>query len=63
MKAQSYFLATGVIFAAIAIMHVLRIVNGWPFTMGSVSVPMWVSVLGVIIPGSLSIWAFKLNGS
>lgn len=43
-----------VVFAIVALAHLLRLVYGWEITIAGWVVPMWVSVLGLIVTGGLS---------
>ncbi len=42
------------IFILIAVVHLLRLVYGWEATVNSVVIPMWVSVMGLLIAGALA---------
>jgi hypothetical protein len=42
------------IFALIAIVHIYRLVTNFQVIIGSHTIPMWVSYVGVIIPALLS---------
>ena len=59
MSQKSYYSVTGGIFLIIAVLHLLRVVNGWPADIGTFSVPMWLSWLGVLLAGYLSYNGFK----
>jgi hypothetical protein len=48
----------GCLFALVAIAHLLRLIYKTEVMIGSVSLPMWVSVWGVIIPALLAAWMF-----
>ncbi len=43
-----------IVFALVAIGHLLRILNGVPVTIGDWDVPQWVSLLGILIPGLIA---------
>jgi hypothetical protein len=43
-----------VIFALIAIIHLVRLILGWEVTVNAVTIPMWVSVLGLIVAVGLA---------
>lgn len=45
--------------AAVSLAHLLRIVFEIPVTVSDVAVPMWVSGLGVVVPGLLAWLLFK----
>ena len=57
---RSYLLISGLLFAAMTLLHLLRLVYGWPAQIGAWTVPLWVSWLGLIVAGCLCIWAFAL---
>lgn len=60
MDSRPYLLVSGLVFAVVAVLHLLRVVNGWSFQLGPLDLPMAVSWLGAIVPGILSVWAFRL---
>ena len=47
------------VLALVAVFHLLRIIFQVQVTAGSVEVPMWASVLGVIGPGALALWLWR----
>ena len=57
---RSYFITSGLIFAAVAILRFLRLTNDWDFVLGSWSIPRWASWVGTVIPACLSAWALCL---
>ena len=56
-----YLVLSGTLFSLIAALHALRLLQGWPATVATWSVPLWVSILGVAVPGALAAWAFRLK--
>jgi hypothetical protein len=38
----------------------LRLLYGWPAQVGAMAMPLWVSVIGLIVAGVLCAWAFAL---
>jgi len=52
-----------VIFALFAIGHVVRLVNQAQVTVATHQVPMWVSVVALIIAAILSIWMWRLSSA
>ncbi len=56
---SSYHLVSAVIFALIAVGHAIRAAMGWPFLIGGVVVPDWVSWVAVFAAGALSAWGFR----
>jgi len=63
MKKQTFFALTSFIFALVALMHVFRLVYSWPAVMGSWNIPIWVSMIGVVVAGFLSYSAYRLMKS
>jgi uncharacterized membrane protein len=48
-----------ILFAVVSIAHLLRIVFDVPVTVADESIPMWVSVIGVVVPGMLAWLLFR----
>ena len=63
MGHKDYLRASGILFTFVALVHLIRIFNGWSFSIGDMMIPMWASWLGVIIPGALAFWSFNLKGA
>ena len=57
--ARPYLIISATIFTLVAILHLLRIVNGWAFQFGPYLIPMWFSWLGTFLPAALAAWAFR----
>jgi len=60
MNRRAYLVISGIIFGAVAVLHLLRVVNSWAFQLGPWWFPMWVSWLGFMVPALLCLWAFWL---
>jgi hypothetical protein len=54
MDQKTFVLLAGVIFAIVALAHLLRIFMDWPIVIDNWSVPMWLSWIAVVIAGGLS---------
>ncbi len=61
MGHKEYCVVSGTLFALVALAHLLRIVYGMSVQVGEYVVPMLVSWIGLIIPGVLAVWAFRLK--
>ena len=61
MSEKLYLTISGVIFAIIGLLHLLRILFQWPAMVGVWSVPLVISVMAVIVAGILTFWAFRLS--
>ena len=61
MQRKIYLLVTAVIFSIIAILHFLRALFYWPSEIGTLVIPIWVSLLTVIIAVYLVVVALSLS--
>ena len=57
---RTYLFASGAIFTLVALVHIVRLIEGWTVTVGPFAAPMWVSWLGIILARVLAVWAFTL---
>jgi hypothetical protein len=60
MNGKSYCIISGALFCLVAIVHLLRIGNDVAVVIDGYPLPMLASWLGVIVPGALAAWAFRL---
>ncbi len=51
----------GVIFLAVSIVHLLRVILKFEVIIAGYALPIWVSTLGFIFPLFLSLWMFKIS--
>ena len=58
---RRYEQVSGTIFAVIALAQLTRSLLGWPAQVGSVSIPIWLSIIAFLITGSLAIWALRVS--
>ena len=61
MGYRPYCLVSGVLFALVALAHLLRIVNDIPVLVDDYDVPMLLSWIGFAVPAGLAVWAFRLK--
>ena len=54
--AKAYIAISAVIFAIVAIGHVVRIVQGWQVQLGDLGVAMSVSWAALIVSAALAVW-------
>ena len=57
---RAYIGVTGVLFGAIALVHVARLILGWPAQIAGWDIPIWLSWIAILVPGALCIWAIRL---
>jgi uncharacterized protein YacL len=58
MSQRSYALIAGVVFLLIALGHLLRVVYGVSFVVYDIPIPMWASLVAVVVMGFLAYEGF-----
>lgn len=52
---KPFTLLAVLVFASVALVHLLRLVFGWEVTINGAAVPLWMSVLGIVIAAGLAV--------
>jgi uncharacterized membrane-anchored protein YitT (DUF2179 family) len=60
MNQKTFVMLAGVIFAIVALAHLLRIFMDWPIVIDNWTVPMWLSWIALVIAGGLSGFGLSL---
>ncbi len=60
MTIKAYLLVSGIFFFLVAGLHLARLVYQVPVQVGAWIAPVWMSFGGFIVPGILSVLAFRL---
>ena len=60
MTQRTYNQISGILFGLIALLHLVRLLKGWPAVIGAWTAPLWLSVVVVLIVGFLAYSAWKL---
>ena len=50
-----------ILFALVSVMHILRLVLRTEVTVGGTAIPQWVSVVGCIVAGGISVAVWREN--
>lgn len=61
MNTRTYLRTTGAVFLIIEVLHLARLLYGWEAVIGGFRVPLWWSVVAVIVAGTLAYQAFRLD--
>jgi len=61
MSQRTFSLIVGVVFLLIALGHLLRVALGATLVVEGIAVPMWPSILAVIVMGYLAFEGFRLS--
>ena len=59
---ERYVAASALLYAILAVMHLVRIINRWSVVIGPNNVSMNVSWLALVVSALLSIWGFAQLG-
>jgi hypothetical protein len=57
---RAYVQTSGLLFGLIAIGHLYRVFRHWPADLAGHVVPLWLSWIGLVLAGGLSLWALRL---
>jgi hypothetical protein len=57
---KSYIAISAIIFALVAIGHLVRIVQGWQVQLGDIGVAMSVSWIALVVSAALAVWGAML---
>ena len=60
MKDKPYLIVTGVLFGLITIGQLARLTYQIPVQIGEINVPLWPSLIAVVLAFALCVWAFRL---
>jgi hypothetical protein len=60
MKPKTYILITDTLLTVVTILHATRAVFHWPVQIGTWNLPMWMSIVGMLVTGTLASIGFSL---
>ena len=63
MSLKTFLLLASIIFAIVALAHLLRVFMGWPIIIDNWTVPMWLSWIALVIAGGLGFFGLRLARS
>jgi hypothetical protein len=61
MDQKTFLIVAGIIFAVVALFHLVRIYMDWPIVIADWSVPKSVSWVALIVAGGLAFFAFRFT--
>ena len=61
MKQKTFALVGGIIFLAVSLLHLSRVIWGWPAVFGDWTAPMWISWFGFAVAGYLAYQGLRLS--
>ena len=60
MKMKNYLIVSTLLFTLIGIIHLIRFTLGWQAEIGTWMVPLWASLLAVVVCGGFAAWGMSL---
>jgi hypothetical protein len=57
---RAYVQVSGVVFALVALGHLLRLVRRWPLLIAGRPLPALVSLIVLVVTGAMAVWAWRL---
>jgi hypothetical protein len=61
MTARNFAQLAATIFAIVVVLHVVRVLAGWPVTIGTLSIPFWASWVAIPVAALLAWLGFKAS--
>ena len=61
MDQKAFSLVAGLIFAMVALFHLMRIFAEWTVIIRDWSIPMWVSWIALVVAGGLALLGLRLS--
>jgi len=61
MVASTYSLLCALIFTLVAALQLVRAIRGWPVTVGTTSIPLWVSWIACVVAAILAWLGFAAS--
>ncbi len=60
---KPFTLAAVIVFAVVAIVQLTRLILGWEVVVNGVAIPMWASVIALVVAGGLAAMVARENRS
>ena len=61
MDQKTYNTITAALFLVMGMLHLLRIIFGWPAQIGGLDIPLWASWLALPVTGALAYSGLRQN--
>jgi len=61
MDQKTFSLVAGLIFAVVALFHLVRVFEEWTLIVGDWSVPKWVSWVALVVAGALALIGLRIS--
>jgi len=61
MKLKTYLLISSLLFSLFGVAHILRLVFRWGAAINHHDVPMWISVIAIVVAETLAVFGARLR--
>lgn len=61
MTSRTYCMVSALVFALVAIAHLVRAASGWPVQIAGWQAPTSISWLAVVVAGGLAVWGLRAS--
>jgi uncharacterized membrane protein YdbT with pleckstrin-like domain len=62
-RTRPFTMIVAIIFAIMALLHLYRLFTHFQVVLGSHTIPMWASYVGIVIPGLLALMLYRESRS
>lgn len=56
---KRYARVTGIFFSMMTVLQLTRTIRGWPIQVAGVDIPIWMSLVAVVVTGGFAAWGFR----
>jgi hypothetical protein len=49
-------IVAAIIFIIVAVVQAVRYFNGWDMSVNGTAIPLWISLVGIVVPGLMAVW-------
>lgn len=60
MAQRNFFYIMSILFFIIGLLHLVRLIRGWEAAIGGWPVPMWLSIVALVVAWLLTGWGIRL---
>jgi hypothetical protein len=60
MNTKTYLIVSTAIFSVVGVIHLIRFTLGWSVELGTWNVPLWASLLAVVVCAGVAVWGASL---
>jgi hypothetical protein len=58
---RQYARISASLFGAVALLQLVRVINGWSVAINGFAVPLWASWIIIVVTGALCVWGWRTS--